>query len=81
MGDLFYIVAKVGMIIQAVIMPMDLPDKDFMDLLDDLMRQCRDAMRKKALIPKRESVAEQEPGPLFQVDKSTGEVVGEGAGE
>ena len=62
-------------------MPMDLPDADFMKLLDDLMRQCRDAMRKKALIPKRESAAEREPGPLFQVDERTGEVVGEGAGE
>ena len=72
-GDLRYIVAKIGMIIQAVIMPMDLPDKDFMVLLDDLMRQCRDAMRKKALIPKRESVAEQEPGPLFREGGDAGE--------
>ena len=80
-GDLFYIVAKIGMIIQAVIMPMDLPDKDFMVLLDDLMRQCRDAMRKKALIPKRESVAEWEPGPLFREGADAGEAVEEGAGE
>ena len=80
-GDLFYIVAKIGMIIQAVIMPMDLPDKDFMVLLDDLMRQCRDAMRKKALIPKRESVAEWEPGPLFREGADAVEAVEEGAGE
>ena len=80
-GDLRYIVAKIGMMIKAVIMPMDLPDKDFMDALDDLMHQCRDAMRIKALVPKPERIPEQEPGPLFQVDKSTGEVVGEGAGE
>ena len=38
-------------------------------------------MRIKALVPKPERIPEQEPGPLFQVDKSTGEVVGEGAGE
>ncbi len=76
-----YIVAKIGMILQAVIMPMDLPDKDFMEALNDLTSQCRDAMRKKALIPKQESVPEREPGPLFQVDESTGEVVGEGAEE
>ena len=76
-----YIVAKIGMILQAVIMPMDLPDKDFMEALNDLTSQCRDAMRKKALIPKQESVPERETGPLFQVDESTGEVVGEGAGE
>ena len=76
-----YIVAKIGMILQAVIMPMDLPDKDFMEALNGLTSQCRDAMRKKALIPKQESVPERETGPLFQVDESTGEVVGEGAGE
>ena len=76
-----YIVAKIGMILQAVIMPMDLPDKDFMEALNDLTSQCRDAMRKKALIPKQESVPERETGPLFQVDASTGEVVGEGVGE
>ncbi len=45
-----YIVAKVGMITQAVIMPIDLPDKDFMDLLDTLTGQCRNAMRRKSLI-------------------------------
>ena len=76
-----YIVAKIGMILQAVIMPMDLPDKDFMEALNGLTSQCRDAMRKKALIPKQESVPERETGPLFQVDESTGEVVGEGAEE
>lgn len=80
-GDLRYIVAKIGMIIQAVIMPMDLPDKGFMDALNNLTRQCRDAMRKKALIPRQENALEREPGPLFQVDASTGEVVGEGAEE
>ncbi len=80
-GDLLYIVAKIGMIIQAVIMPMDLPDQDFMNALNDLTRQCRDAMRKKALIPKQDHIPEQEPGPLFQVDKSTGEVIEEGAEE
>ena len=76
-----YIVVKIGMILQAVIMPMDLPDKDFMEALNGLTSQCRDAMRKKALIPKQESVPERETGPLFQVDESTGEVVGEGAEE
>ena len=76
-GDLFYIVAKVGMIIQAVIMPMDLPDADFMNLLDDLMRQCREAMRKRALMPRRGDVPERETGPLFQ----EGGDAGEGAGE
>ena len=76
-GDLRYIVAKIGMIIQAVIMPMDLPDNDFMDALNDLTRQCRDAMQKKVLVPQQDNALEREPGPLFQVDESTGEVLGE----
>ena len=80
-GDLFYIVAKIGMIIQAVIMPMKLPDENFMDLLEDLTLQCRDAMRKRALVPKQEYVLEREPEPLFQVDENTGEIVEEGEGE
>lgn len=79
-GGGLYIVAKIGMILQAVIMPMDLPDPDFMDALDNLTRKCRDAMRIKALTPKRDGAMEQEPGPLFQVDEGTGEVIGEGAG-
>lgn len=80
-GDL-YIVAKIGMIIQAVIMPMKLPDEDFMDALNDLVRKCRDAMQRKALVPQQDNTLEQEPGPgpLFQVYKNTGEVVEEGAG-
>lgn len=76
-----YIVAKIGMILQAIIMPMDLPNECFMDTLDDLTRRCQDAMQIKARIQKRDGAMEQEPGPLFQVDKSTGEIIGEGAGE
>lgn len=80
-GDLFYIVAKIGMMIQAVIMPMKLPDEDFMILLDDLMRQCREAMRYRELVPKQADTMEREPGPMFQVDENTGEIIGEGTGE
>lgn len=73
-----YIVAKIGMILQAVIMPMDLPDQDFMCLLTDMTRQCREAMRYRALVPRQGDTLEREPEPLFQADKSTGEVAGEG---
>lgn len=45
-----YIVAKIGMILQAVIMPMDLPDADFMSVLNNLAYRCSDAMRKKVLV-------------------------------
>lgn len=76
-----YIAAKIGMILQAVIMPMDLPGEEFMNLLDDLTRQCRAAMRKRAFAPKQETMLERELGPLFQVDERTGEVLEEGEGE
>lgn len=65
-GEPFYIVAKIGMILQAVIMPMNLPDQDFMYLLTDLTRQCREAMRYRALVPRQGDTLEREPGPLFQ---------------
>ena len=72
-----YIVAKIGMILQAVIMPMDLPDKNFMELLNDLTSQCRDAMRRRALVQRKDAALEQEPGPLFRegadaVEKGSG---------
>ena len=62
-------------------MPMKLPDEDFMDLLDELVRQCRDAMRKRAFVPKQDHALGSEPEPLFRVDESTEEIVEEGAGE
>lgn len=77
-GGGVYIVAKIGMMIQAVIMPTTLPDEDFMNLLENLTSRCRDAMRRKKFSPLRDSAMEQEDGPLFQVDENTGEVVGEG---
>jgi len=73
-----YIVAKVGLVIQAVIMPMDLPNKDFMDLLKRLTDQCWDAMRRKSLIQQIRPDPEQ--STLFRVDESNGEVIGEGVG-
>ena len=73
-----YIVAKIGMILQAVIMTMDLPDKNFMELLNDLTSQCRDAMRRRALAQRKDAALEQEPGPLF---REGAEAVEEGAGE
>ena len=73
-----YIVAKIGMILQAVILPMDLPDKNFMELLNELSSQCRDAMRRRALAQRKDAALEQEPGPLF---REGAEAVEEGAGE
>ena len=73
-----YIVAKIGMILQAVIMPRDLPDKNFLELLNDLTSQCQDAMRRRALAQRKDAALEQEPGPLF---REGAEAVEEGAGE
>lgn len=76
-GGGLYIVAKIGMIIQAVIMPMKLPDKSFMELLDDLTRRCRDAMWRQEA--QRRAQSNDGESSLLEVDKSTGEVTGEGA--
>ena len=73
-----YIVAKIGMILQAVIMPMDLPDKNFMELLNDLTSQCQDAMLRRARAQRKDAALDQEPGPLF---REGAEAVEEGAGE
>lgn len=79
-----YIVAKVGLVIQAVIMPMTLPDEVFMDLLERLTDQCRGAMRRKSMTQPIGPDTEQ--STLFRVDESTGEVLNfpggqEGSGE
>lgn len=77
-----YIVAKVGLIIKAIIMPMDLPDEAFMDLLDKLTRQCRAALNRRRIVPAGNTIApDQDQSTMFQVDSSTGEIVGEGTGE
>lgn len=78
-GGGVYIVAKVGMMIQAVIMPVDVVTDGFVDKLDELTRMCRDAMMKKNLMRAERDQAErdQEQGTLFQ----GGEDAGEGAEE
>ena len=69
-----YIVAKIGMVIQAVIMPIDVVTDSFVDKLDELTRMCRDAMMKKNLM---RAERDREQGTLFR----GGEDAGEGAGE
>ncbi len=74
-----YIAAKTGLIIQAVIMPENLPNENLMDLLKRLTDQCWDAMEQKRL--KRTIGLDQEQSTLFRGDESTGEIIGEGARE
>lgn len=78
-GGGLYIVAKIGMVIQAVIMPMDVLTDSFVDNLDELTRMCRAALLKKNRMQAMQEQEErkQEKGALFQV----GEGAGEGAGE
>ncbi len=75
-GGRLYIAAKIEMLIQAVIMPMNLPDKSFMNLLNNLTSQCRDTMRRRETLHIVREGGE-ESGP-FDVDESTGEIIGEG---
>lgn len=43
-----YIVAKAGLFIRAIIMPVEILQDDFMDRLEDVFRECRAVMVKKA---------------------------------
>lgn len=78
-----YIVAKIGMVIQAVIMPMDVVDRVFVDRMEELTALCLSAMRKKDWMQaqrdreERDNAVDQEQDTLFQ----DGEDTGEGAGQ
>lgn len=67
-GGGLYIAAKIGMMIQAVIMPMDVINRDFVDSMEELTALCLTALRKKDLMQaEREQVArDREQGTLFQ---------------
>lgn len=73
-----YVVAKVGMIIQAVIMPTDVVTDSFVDKMDELTRMCHIALTKKSYEQAAERAERDvEQDTLFQY----GEDVREGAGE
>lgn len=75
-GGGVYIVAKIGLLVQAVIMPTNIVNDDFMDRLDDLADQCRVVLRKRQDLSREREYAESgEQGTLFRVDDSTGEVL------
>jgi len=54
-GDLLYIVAKIGMIIQAVIMPTDVVNSDFVRNMENLTGLCRSVLWEKSQTPDRPS--------------------------
>jgi len=78
-----YIVAKVGMVVQAVIMPMDVVSKDLIERMEELTDLCRMALTKKNFMRGERERAEvdRDQSTLFQVDESTGEITGEGGQE
>lgn len=78
-----YIVAKIGMVIQAVIMPMDVVSREFVDRMEELTALCLSALRKKDWMQaqkdreERDNAVDQEQDTLFQ----DGEAAGEGGNE
>lgn len=82
-GGGLYIVAKIGLVVQAVIMPMDIVNKDFIDRMQELTDLCRVALREKNWKraaqeeEEREGAVDQGQGTLFQ----GGEDAKEGAEE
>lgn len=75
-----YIVAKVGMIVQAVIMPFDAVSEGLVEKLDQLTKQCRYALARKERL-RQEALSATDGQENYQVDKSTGEVIEEGGQE
>ena len=78
-GGGLYIAAKIGMMLQAVIMPMDVISKDFVDKMDELTEMCRAALLKKnRMQAEREREArDREQGTLFPENGDAGEGAGE----
>lgn len=76
-----YIVAKVGMMIQAVIMPMDVVNEGFVDQMDDLTDMCRAALVKKNRMKTERDREDRDQGQstLFQEGGNAGEGAGEDA--
>ena len=71
-----YIVAKNGMEIAAVIMPVDTIKLGFVEKLEELARKCRVTLAAQEE-RKREKAMQRVMGPLFQGGEGAGEGVGE----
>lgn len=71
-GDV-YIVAKAGLLLQAIIAPVDIVDEQFITNMENLTLQCRQALRYKDL---KVRAAEPEPEQIsIDTDPETGEVI------
>ena len=81
-GDILtpYIVAKAGFLLQAVIMPYDVINQQFVESLQDLTRECEFSLSEKERREReaRDRFAFTEPEQCsLNVDPDTGEVVEE----
>ena len=74
-----YIVAKIGMMIQAVIMPVDVINRGFVDSMEELTALCLTALRKKDLMQagRKQEMRDQEQNTLFQEGVDAGKGVEE----
>lgn len=74
-----YIVAKVGMMIQAIIMPMNVVNEDLVDKLDELTAMCRTALQQKNMMRTEREQANQNQDQGQDTLFHEGENAGEGA--
>lgn len=74
-----YIVAKAGFMLQAVIMPYDVINQQFVDKLQELTRECAISLDLRKQEAERARADEPEQYSL-NVDPETGEIVGESEG-
>ena len=73
-GGRVYIVAKVGMMIQAVIMPIDVVDEGFVDQMAELTEMCRVVLVKKGRMKiERPETVDEGQGSMFRESGSAGE--------
>ena len=78
-GGTPYIVAKAGLLLQAVIMPFDVINQQFVESLQRLTEQCAVSLSLRQ--QEAEWAAAEEPEQYsLNVDPETGEVVGDGEG-
>lgn len=78
-GGTPYIVAKAGLLLQAVIMPFDVINQQFVEGLQRLTEQCAVSLSLRQQEAERAKAEEPEQYSL-NVDPETGEVIGDGEG-
>ncbi len=78
-GGTPYIVAKAGLLLQAVIMPLDIISQQFVEGLQTLTRQCALSLELRKQEAERAQAAAPEQCSM-KVDPDTGEIISEAEG-